>query len=60
MQRNDDEKNLVKLMREIGYQPTFYTLPETEVDAQVMLTFACDNNTNSNPPLNSNPNQVGI
>lgn len=51
--RNDDEKNLVKLMREIGYQPTFYTLPETEVDAQVMLTFACDSSTNSNPPLNS-------
>jgi hypothetical protein len=51
--RNDDEKNLVKLMREIGYQPTFYTLPETEVDAQVMLTFACDNNANSNSSLNA-------
>jgi hypothetical protein len=58
--RNEDEKNLVKLMREIGYQPTFYVLPETKVEAQVMLTFASDNSNNTNLSLNQSENASSL
>jgi hypothetical protein len=43
---NTDE--LVKLMRDIGYQPTFYTIPETEVEAQVSLSLSMEEKTSSN------------
>ncbi len=45
-QGNDTE--LTKLLREIGYQPTFYVLPETEVEAQISLSFNMTTETNSN------------
>lgn len=37
--RPPEERNMIELMRSIGYQPTFYALPETEVEAQVSLSF---------------------
>jgi hypothetical protein len=37
--RSDEELNLVNLIREMGYQPTFYTIPETEVEAQISLSL---------------------
>jgi hypothetical protein len=49
--RPPEERNMIELMRSIGYQPTFYALPETEVEAQVSLSF----NANSSPDaLNRN------
>lgn len=39
----DDEG--LKLLREIGYQPTFYALPETHVEAQVSLSISNSSTT---------------
>lgn len=36
---NEDDE-LLKLMRAIGYQPTFYVIPETEVEASISLTIS--------------------
>ncbi|WP_343637226.1 hypothetical protein [Fluviicola sp.] len=38
-EKTDAELKLLKLIREIGYQPTFYTIPETEVEAQISLSL---------------------
>lgn len=37
--RSDDELKLLNMIRSIGYQPTFYTIPETEVEAQISLSL---------------------
>ncbi|MGV3610384.1 MAG: hypothetical protein ACO1N0_05520 [Fluviicola sp.] len=37
--RPEDELKLLTLIREIGYQPTFYTIPSTEVEAQISLSM---------------------
>lgn len=37
--RSAEELNLVNLIREMGYQPTFYSIPETEVEAQISLSL---------------------
>lgn len=38
---NSDNKDaLTTLMREVGYQPTFYALPETEVEAQISIALS--------------------
>lgn len=37
--RSNEELNLITLIREMGYQPTFYTIPETEVEAQISLSL---------------------
>ena len=36
-----DDKTL-ELMRQIGYQPSFYAIPETEVEASVSLSMAAN------------------
>lgn len=41
--RPPEEQKMIELMRSIGYQPTFYVLPETEVEAQVSLSFNMNN-----------------
>lgn len=38
-ERSNEELNLINLIREMGYQPTFYTIPETEVEAQISLSL---------------------
>lgn len=38
-ERTEDELKLLNLVRSMGYQPTFYTIPETEVEAQVSLSM---------------------
>ncbi len=37
--RTDEELKLLSLIREMGYHPTFYTIPETEVEAQISLSL---------------------
>jgi hypothetical protein len=37
--RTEDELKLLNLIRGMGYQPTFYTIPETEVEAQISLSL---------------------
>lgn len=37
--RTEEELRLVNLIREMGYQPTFYAIPETEVEAQISLSL---------------------
>lgn len=37
--RTEDEMKLLNLIRGMGYQPTFYTIPETEVEAQISLSM---------------------
>lgn len=36
----NNSNNIVKQLRVIGYQPTFYTIPETEVEAKVSLALS--------------------
>lgn len=36
---NEDDE-LLKLMRAVGYQPTFYVIPETEVEASISLAIS--------------------
>lgn len=43
-ERTPEEQRMVDLIREIGYQPTFYVLPETEVEAQVSLSMTLNSN----------------
>jgi hypothetical protein len=40
----EEEQQRLKILREIGYQPTFYVIPETEVEAQVSLSLNIKNN----------------
>jgi hypothetical protein len=37
--RSPEELQLLNLIRGMGYQPTFYTIPETEVEAQISLSL---------------------
>lgn len=37
--RTNEELKLLGLIREMGYHPTFYTIPETEVEAQISLSL---------------------
>ncbi|MNK05427.1 PASTA domain protein [compost metagenome] len=37
--RSADELKLINLVRGMGYQPTFYAIPETEVEAQISLSL---------------------
>ena len=46
-ERTPEEQRMVDLIREIGYQPTFYVLPETEVEAQISLSMSLNNNPTS-------------
>lgn len=41
-QQNDEEvpDHILELLRSIGYQPTFYTIPETEVEAKIALSIS--------------------
>lgn len=56
MYESGDDK-LMELMRQIGYQPAFYAIPETEVEANVSLSMAA-NNTNSNSSGGANNRRV--
>ncbi|WP_054851068.1 hypothetical protein [Olleya sp. ITB9] len=38
-----DNQRMLELIRSIGYQPTFYVIPETEVEAKVSLTMDLSN-----------------
>lgn len=37
--RTEEELKLINLIRGMGYQPTFYAIPETEVEAQISLSL---------------------
>lgn len=43
-ERTPEEQRMIDLIREIGYQPTFYVLPETEVEAQISLSMTLNSN----------------
>lgn len=53
---NSDNKDaLTTLLREVGYQPTFYAIPETEVEAQITLALSmAESYTASSPGLQNN------
>lgn len=51
--RTPDQQRMIQLVREIGYQPTFYVIPETDVEAQVSLSMTLSNTTNS--PVSGQP-----
>jgi len=48
----NDESRLMQLIRSIGYQPTFYVIPETEVEAKISLNMDIQG---SAPANNQNP-----
>lgn len=50
----DNKDELTTLLREIGYQPTFYTLPETEVEAQISLSLSINEGYQSTLPSQTN------
>jgi hypothetical protein len=41
-----EQIDLVKLMKEIGYRPTFYALPETEVTTKITISMSGKDVTN--------------
>lgn len=43
-ERTPEQQRMIDLIREIGYQPTFYVLPETEVEAQISLSMSLNSN----------------
>lgn len=43
---SENKDEVLNMLKSIGYQPTFYVLPETEVEAQVSFAIA-SNSTNS-------------
>ncbi|HAP57999.1 MAG TPA: hypothetical protein DCR93_00265, partial [Cytophagales bacterium] len=45
---SDNQDELAVRLREIGYQPTFYTLPETDVEARVSLAMSVNQTTTVN------------
>jgi len=45
-EENGDE--LLTRLREIGYQPTFYVLPETEVEAKVSVALSAQSTSQTN------------
>lgn len=51
--RTPDQQRMIQLVREIGYQPTFYVIPETDVEAQVSLSMTLSNSTTS--PVSGQP-----
>lgn len=54
--RSEEEQRMVDLIREIGYQPTFYVIPETEVEAQISLTMTLNSSaTPSTIPISRSP-----
>jgi hypothetical protein len=50
----EDTEQLVELMRAIGYQPTFYSIPETKVKAKISLAISNQQVTSTNPSLGAN------
>jgi PASTA domain len=45
---SENKDQLTTLMREVGYQPTFYALPETEVEAQISISLAVSDTYTAN------------
>ncbi len=48
MYSNGDDK-MLELMRQIGYQPNFYVIPEAEVEANVSLALTSTGTSNETP-----------
>jgi hypothetical protein len=47
---DDEDGDLMnKRLREIGYQPTFYTIPETKVKAKISLSMSQSGSSTSTP-----------
>jgi PASTA domain len=44
----DNKDEMSALLRSVGYQPTFYAIPETEVEAQVTLSLSMTGGYNTN------------
>jgi hypothetical protein len=50
----EDTDQLIELMRAIGYQPTFYSIPETKVKAKISLAMSNQEVTTTTPSLGAN------
>lgn len=48
----NEERRLTQLIREIGYQPTFYVIPETEVEARISLNLNINSRQSNSPGTN--------
>lgn len=48
---SENKDEVLNMLKSIGYQPTFYVLPETEVEAQV--SFAIASNSTSSPSMSN-------
>jgi len=54
-----EQAKLLEIIRSIGYQPTFYTIPETECEAQVSLALSITNqDSNSFNPENKGKSKI--
>lgn len=49
---NNADDQTLELLRQIGYQPSFYAIPETEVEANVSLSLSA--NTTTDTSVNKN------
>lgn len=48
-QQSDDKDEVLELLRKVGYQPTFYSIPETKVKAKVSLAMTQSNQSGPSP-----------
>lgn len=48
---SENKDEVLNMLKSIGYQPTFYVLPETEVEAQV--SFAISSTSTSTPSMSN-------
>lgn len=47
---SQNDEAMIRMLRDVGYQPTFYALQETEVEAQVSMAIAVAGTTDTGAP----------
>lgn len=50
---NTENNEAIALLQQIGYQPTFYVIPETEVEAQISLAISFSETSTGGVPSTS-------
>ena len=52
---HESDSDEIRLLQEIGYQPTFYALPDTTGEIQVALSISGQNSASSTPAATTLP-----
>lgn len=57
---HENKEEVFKQLRAIGYQPTFYTLPDTKVKAKIALTITQSSHSVASPATDSGQKKAAI